>query len=275
MFEGTNELVAENNPLRIGNSLTLYLCGWEECAPGHAFGPAIRPHYLFHYILRGKGIFQAGGRQYALHAGQGFLICPQESTYYAADETEPWQYCWFGFDGYEAEAILARCELSEQNRIFHDTTAGVLEQALIQLVETFDSPHYNDYAAIGQLYLVFSHMARHAHPCPQPGKGYADAAADFIGNNYSYDIKIGDIARHIGIDRTYLYKAFLLRYQCSPQQYLIRYRLDMACRLLESTDASITEIACSCGFKDTPSFYKRFCQRYAQPPAQYRRNFRT
>ena len=89
-----------------------------------------------------------------------------------------------------------------------------------------------------------------------------------------FDIKIRDIARHIGIDRTYLYKAFLQRYQCSPQQYLIRYRLDVACRLLESSDTSIAEIACSCGFKDAPSFYKRFCQQYAQPPAQYRRAYR-
>lgn len=161
-----------------------------------------------------------------------------------------------------------------QSPIFTDSSSGELKRALVQLTDTFHHAGYNEYAIIGQLCLVFSRMSRRPEQPSLPGKGYADTAADFISNNYSYDIKIRDIARHIGIDRTYLYKAFLQRYQCSPQQYLIRYRLDVACRLLESSDTSIAEIACSCGFKDAPSFYKRFCQQYAQPPAQYRRAYR-
>ena len=30
--------------------------GREQCEPGHAFGPARREHFLFHYIISGRGL---------------------------------------------------------------------------------------------------------------------------------------------------------------------------------------------------------------------------
>ena len=36
--------------------LTVYFCGSENCPPRHAYGPAVRPHYLLHVILKGRGI---------------------------------------------------------------------------------------------------------------------------------------------------------------------------------------------------------------------------
>ena len=35
--------------------LTLYQYGYEKCRPLHSFGPSIRNHFLFHYIISGKG----------------------------------------------------------------------------------------------------------------------------------------------------------------------------------------------------------------------------
>ena len=40
--------------------LAVYNCGCEHCQPGYSWGPAIRDHYLFHYILNGKGVFCDG-----------------------------------------------------------------------------------------------------------------------------------------------------------------------------------------------------------------------
>ena len=58
----------------------------------------------------------------------------------------------------------------------------------------------------------------------------------------------------------------------SPQQYLISFRLNMAVNLLETTKMNITEISYSCGFKDTPSFYKHFKKQFNITPVQYRKN---
>ena len=40
------------------HDLNPVLLGWEQCAPGHAFGPFIREYYIIHYIVSGSGIFE-------------------------------------------------------------------------------------------------------------------------------------------------------------------------------------------------------------------------
>ena len=55
------------------SDLYLCFCGYEACQPFHSYGPAVRPNYVIHYIISGKGIFTIGNRTYRLTAGQGFL----------------------------------------------------------------------------------------------------------------------------------------------------------------------------------------------------------
>ena len=124
-------------------ALCLHFCGWEKCAPGHAFGPAVRRHYLFHFILRGTGFFERGGRRVALEAGQGFLILPGESTFYAASQNDPWEYCWIGFDGADAPRLLRECGLGADNFVFTDRSGGLLREEMLELVALFDRPESN------------------------------------------------------------------------------------------------------------------------------------
>lgn len=90
-FENDYVKYLESN---INENIDLYLayCGIEYCYPSHSFGPAIREQYLLHYILDGKGIFKVNNKTYNLTKGQGFLINPNELTYYEADKYEPWKY---------------------------------------------------------------------------------------------------------------------------------------------------------------------------------------
>ena len=55
------------------SDLYLCFCGYSQCDPLHSFGPAVRPNYILHYILKGKGIYQVNDVSYSLCAGQGFL----------------------------------------------------------------------------------------------------------------------------------------------------------------------------------------------------------
>ena len=79
------ELKEYYQEIKSGDELAFYFCGWEKCGPGHSFGPAVRPHFLFHFVLSGKGHYDRAGERYELEAGQGFLILPGESTCYQAD----------------------------------------------------------------------------------------------------------------------------------------------------------------------------------------------
>ena len=59
-----------------GGELFMTCCGCSRTEPLHCFGPAMKPHYLIHYVLNGRGIFKMEGEEYPLEAGCGFLIEP-------------------------------------------------------------------------------------------------------------------------------------------------------------------------------------------------------
>ena len=258
---------------KLSHALTIYYGGHEVCAPSHSFGPAIRPHYLLHYVLNGNGKYYVNNKCYELKKGEGFLICPGESTYYKADKEEPWEYCWISFDGYEASNILKNCGLSKDNLIFGDYSNGTFKENLLSLIRDYETNNSNEFALLGQLYLCFSSIYDQVNSKEKNTyESYFDKALDYIYNNFSYDIKISDIAKHVGIDRTYLYKLFMQEYKISPQQYLISFRLNTAVNLLETTKMNITEISYSCGFKDTPTFYKHFKKKFNITPVKYRKS---
>jgi hypothetical protein len=82
--------------------------GTESCAPGHSFGPAVRDHWLIHYVLEGCGRFSAEGREYTLGKGDGFLICPNRITWYGADWKPPGATPGLAFPGRARRKPCAR-----------------------------------------------------------------------------------------------------------------------------------------------------------------------
>lgn len=255
--------------------IVIFFCGREQCEPGHAFGPAIRPHYLLHYIVHGSGKYYENGRVHNLAQGQAFLIKPKETTFYMASQQDPWEYMWFAFGGTEAENIVDRCGMNGNSPIYQGGNGGEIAFFLQSMVENFENYNQNEFMLLGYFYLIFSRMENHE----QSGKGayekfYMRQAVEYIKNNYSYDIRISDIAKYIGIDRTYLYRLFIQEENISPKKYVTKYRLEMAMRLLKQGDRNVTEIALSCGFKDTPSFCKHFRSNLNMTPSQYKDRFR-
>lgn len=256
--------------------LSVYFCGKEDCESGHAFGPAVRPHYLLHIILEGKGFYQKGDTTYFLKKGDAFLIPPMESCFYQADRDQPWSYAWVGFDGKNCKEVLAQTVFSD-SFIFTDNRPESTEQicaAMEALLKSFQESHGSQLNPLGNLLLLLSCMQK-----PSAGKKedyshqYFQKAREYIENNYTYDIRISDIARHVGIDRTYLYKIFMELENTSPKQYLMQHRIRAAAQMLCSSSYTITEIAFSCGFKDAPAFCNYFKRYIGTTPRLFRKTF--
>ena len=100
---------------------------------------------------------------------------------------------------------------------------------------------------------------------------YSDEA--FLALSYAYPIQISDVARYVGIDRSYLYRIFMEHENTSPKQYLLKHRLQMAAQLLCSSSCTITEAALSCGFRDAPSFCNYFRQGTGYTPKEFRKAY--
>lgn len=260
------------NPLERG--ITIYYCGHEQCSSGHFFGPAVRQHYLLHVVLKGRGRYRAGKKEYALEEGDAFLIKPQEVTYYQADEANPWEYSWTAFSGLEAERLLMEYHADEAGYYYHAGQGERWKDYMEKLVNAFREGGHNMDEMAGYFTLLFSQFERREGEREDYEQGYLARAQSYMHHNYSYPIRIEDVSAYVGIDRTYLYRLFMKYKGISPKTYLTSYRIIEAKRLLEETGLSITETGLSCGFHDSSVFSKRFLSMEGESPLQYRKKKR-
>lgn len=259
-----------NTPVYLSKALNLYYGGWEICCPMHTFGPAIRQHYLIHYVTRGKGRLWMNDTCYVIEKDTMFLIRPGITCVYQADKDDPWEYCWICIDGYDVENMLNNSGFDKVNPLFFDKSNGEVRNAMLNFIFYFSKYKNNEYMLLSRLYNIFGHMKIQMKK-QQAKSIHVEKAIDYIYENYYKSITIIDIANYLGIDRTYLYRLFKEEYNMSPQKYLLNFRLKAAMNKLEGENMSIAEIAYSCGFNDASAFCHQFKKVYKDTPLNYRR----
>lgn len=267
--------------LKDKNSLDLYLgyCGMEKCLPSHSYGPAVRNNFLIHYIIDGEGTYYVNGRSYKLRKNQGFLICPNELTYYEANKENPWTYMWIAFNGIKAKKYLEYSGLNEENLIFEYMEDDSLEVYISRMLELNRMSYSNELELQGLLYLFLSKLSmikgeNSSKPKDNMADFYVEKAIEFMQNNFlNPALKVTDVANFVGLNRSYLTHLFKKSLKLSPQEFLLNYRLNEASSLLKKTTLSIGTISKSVGYSDPLTFSKVFKKVHGVSPKLYRNKY--
>lgn len=253
--------------------LAVYNTGYQKCAAGHAWGPALRDHYLVHVVSDGRGSFTCAGRTYALGEGDLFLVVPGLVAQYAADDSDPWEYCWVGFNGTEARRLLNLTGLTREKPVLRPRDPKPLKEKLLRLYRAGGSTPAADAEMVGILYLFLAELIRQNEtPSPAAGaKEYLAQAVRFVQRNYAGEIGVEDIAAYSGVSRSQLYRAFEEGFGLSPHEFLQRYRIGEACSLLRTGRYTVAEVAGSVGFADPLYFSRVFKKMKGAAPSEYQR----
>ena len=229
--------------------------GYDTCRSSHAYGPAIRTHWLIHFVVSGFGIFRIENREYNVSPGEMFIIPPFTETYYEADSENPWSYIWIGFTA-ESSIPLALDDVIYCPKALDIFTA----MKACTTMETGISAFL--WARIWDLfYLLLSNST------PQPD--YIEKALNFIHSEYMNDITVEKIANFLNLNRIYFSTIFKEKIGISPKQYLLNYRMHIATLMLSNNNASISVIANSVGYSDIYNFSKMFKRHYGMSPKNY------
>lgn len=261
-----------------GESLYTTSCGISRTEPLHSFGPAVKPFYLIHYVLSGKGRFVSDEKEYHLKPGYGFLITPDELAFYEADPEEPWTYVWVGFTGTGEEAAIEQLGISKSHPVFYCENTEEIYSVARDMMEHNTSSFSDRLRRNGDLQLFLSIIAgREDAPAEEKedkGNLHVQKAVDFVRMNYCNPIKVTDIADYVCINRSYLYTLFEQYLHVSPQEFLTLYRITRSLELLHSTDYPIESIAFSSGYTDVLVFTKAFKRTKGMSPSTYRKEMR-
>ena len=260
--------------------LGLYQFGWEHCEPSHSFGPAMRNHFLFHYVISGTGTLIAENSKkesisYSIKSGQGFMIFPNQICTYIADAQQPWEYVWIEFDGLRAKETVELSGLCVNSPVYKakykDVAQTMKDEMLYIINHKDDSPFH----LIGHLYLFIDSFVK-SSAITQISKSnnlrdfYIKEALSFIEQNFQNDITVEVIAACCGLNRSYFGKIFHEVLGKSPQEFLISYRMTKATELLKLTSLSIAEVGSAVGYSNQLHFSRAFKKIYGISPRQWR-----
>jgi len=261
--------------------LCLYQFGWEQCEPAHSYGPAMRNHYLFHYIVSGTGILYADDKNgqtktYQVKSGQGFVIFPNQITTYIADKDYPWEYVWLEFDGLRVKETMDICGFSKDAPLYRAKYKDICETMKQEMLYIANHRDASPLHLIGHLYLFLdaftrSRGAMNALKENSLQNTYIREAITFIEQNFQNDISIEEIARVCGINRSYFGKIFKERMGTSPQEFLLHYRMSKAAELLKLTELSVGDIGKAVSYENQLHFSRAFKNVYQVSPREWRK----
>lgn len=260
--------------LSLSSALEVYQSGHKRyCPPNFKCSPATYDHCIIHYIIDGCGTYTNGDHIYKVNTRDAFLILPYETVTYESDSIEPWKYYWVGFNGSNAIQLLNLCGFNETNRVVHFDNSDELCRQFSLITQCSLNGPALECGLTGYLYQLFSLMiSANQTNINSPYAEHYYRALQYIKNNYDdLELSVAQIADHIGINRSHLYRVFDQIAHQSVNSFILDYRLSKAVALLQHSSAGIGEIARSCGFSEQSYFSSVFKKEYGVSPSSYRK----
>jgi AraC-like DNA-binding protein len=270
-----------SNDYRPLSSLSVHEAGCMEYPANHTISLEKPESYALYIVVKGKGAYTLEDREFPAEEGHCFVGYPGIPLVCRADPAEPWTLCWVCFDGADARLLLNAAGFSPQNPIRSPRTVN---QAIDVIAHIYTFRGKEVYALVQSTALLYTLMAflikeiswdNSNMPSGWTGVVHVQKALDYIASNYSRSITVNDIAAHVNLSRSRLYRVFVQHLSQSPQKYLMEFRIREACNLLQKHRNSIKEIARAVGFENPLNFSTAFKQIMGKSPRNYMQDFIT
>ncbi len=259
---------------------------------GHTSGPFLGDGYDMEYCRRGGYTVFLNGVPYPISAGDLYVIFPhvEARRSFTAPITAT---SYITLNG--GEELLREIGFSEEKPMFphkipprgaeaFEEVVDALDMCGVYAVEKADKPWFDfvknprgESPAVTALRrnsaffaLAAELMQMNERENRAAQNEYVEHALRFLNANFRREIRVGEIAEQIGIDRSYLFKLFREQVGVSLQQYLIRLRMDAARSMLAETTAAVGTVAASVGYEPL-HFSKMFKRYFGESPQKFRK----
>ena len=253
-------------------------CGIEQGIPGFGYKYEVLKNSVIHYVTKGCGTFKFNNKVYNLKEGDIFILLKGMDVEYMASIDDPWEYYWIGFSGSKVGEYLNRTSIID-SYVANCSGNSKIPNIIVNMCEiskTYNPSNSDDILLLKELYsLLYTLIKEFPKPFEYKDKElhtHIQDAIDFINSNYMNSITVHEIAEHVNLSRSYLYKMFIKNLKISPQKYLINLRMYKATLLLKNTKLPIGEVANKVGYADSLLFSKTFSKYFSVSPLNYRNN---
>lgn len=242
-------------------------------------------------VTKGKLTIQINGINYDLEKGQAIFI--NKSVLHVVKHlTHDGEYVSFNFP----EKLLAfySGSIMEKNYVFPYTNSSLLSleikgdtewqkqvlQILWSMKKEFEKKtgwgwQYDVSIKTVQLWLILiSNRSLSSEESSKHNRHQQERLQlmlSFIHQNYTDPITLKDIAEAAHLSVSECTRSFKKSIHMTPYDYLVKYRIKRSCKLLESTEYTITQITRRVGFNHVNHFIQSFKKHRGVTPKEFRK----
>ncbi|RKI39118.1 AraC family transcriptional regulator [bacterium D16-51] len=259
----------------IGNQVNLpvYLSGIGVAEPEYYI---VREQGLishqFLFTKNGRGIFKAGGNSYVQSSGSLFYLAPGIPHEYYPLERD-WTTCWVVFRGRRLAELME--ELGFKDWMVKD---GINTEQFGQLFYRILAAARDSVADWEKCSVLLYEYILEVRKLLMPRWGISskagrivEKAVQYIRENYREDITLEQLASASDVSLQHFCRVFKAQMGMRPMEYLAKWRISEAKKLLCSTNRSISEIGKCLGYSNLTYFGMVFKKYEGISPGQYRK----
>lgn len=256
--------------------LDVVKCGQEYCNSNKRSQVGVRPFYSLHFVLFGKGVLKDGsGKEYHINKNEIFLLYENEFYDYHPDEFEPWSYIWVDFTGEEIDKFLLLCGFEKDNLVKRGKDFNEYVEMMRRMYEAYDATEVQQLRISAYLMLILGKLIEQEQEKKlslrelRKVKTLRDIIV-YINNNYASAALTNEIIASVnGMSVRSLNLLFSEVLDMSPVEYILNYKISLACEKLARPDMTINEVAKEAGFDDSKYFARVFKKIKGITPSEY------
>lgn len=268
-FENTSEYLQINS------------CGYCEEIPD--LEPVSRPHgrrdFFLSYSYSGDMYVETNGEELLCSSGDLLLYAPEEPQVYRYDCTKHLSNYWIHFTGYGASQFIEMLDIPTQVP-YHLGYIPEIKHFIQKIILEINGERPGSILYATSLFAVILSLinkkkAENMLPDNHEQNEHIYQTVDYIQHHLSAKISISHLASMSFLSANRYTNVFKSLLGTTPQEYIIRLRLQKALQLLKDTDWTITRIASTIGYHDSMYFSRLFKKYYQISPSEFRSRIRN
>ena len=238
-----------------------------DLSPGECYGPIIRNVFIIECCTEGYGSVIINGKEFPITPKDCYILFPGDTIIHTADSKNPRKGYWCAIDGLDLGFIFKEAEISSDSPFAPKELFNELCSCLIRMVaEWGKSDGGESLRETALIYEFLGILLKNKKPSAHDDR--IERAIGLMETKYHEHLNIQDIAKEVGLERSYFSVLFKEKTTVSPHKYLTSLRIRKACDLIEKEKCSISEAAVATGL-DPCNFARIFKREMGKVPLNY------
>lgn len=238
-----------------------------DLLPGERYGPIIHNVYIFECCVEGYGSVIINDKEFFIAPGDCYILFPGDAIIYTTDLTKPRKGYWCAVDGLDLGFILKEAGISSVSPFAPKELFSELCGCIQKMVAEWGKGDAGEcLRETSCIYEFLGILLKHKKVTVYDDR--IERAIGLMETKYHEQLSVDQIAREIGLERSYFSVLFKEKTTVSPHQYLTTLRIHKACDLIEKEHCNITEAAIAAGL-DPCNFARVFKRVIGKTPTEY------